>query len=503
MNKLKWEQSPDYNIPIHLAMQSNILPIETKVFLFIIQKETFFLFINHTLLVIVCNADGNNRSFSLDSKHECNYLSSIETLVDIKQSTINKTDFVFASSKGNLYLISFSSLDYYSQMKAMISLKASSYKILQCNTESILCLIGSSLYCYKHSSQKNNQYQFTKSLIYQSDNKKEKIISASISTATEKANAMIIVFTNQDIKVIDEESQKVKNIICQYDSLQTYIGKVLRNKVYYLKAIDEIGIYDIETEKNESSIKFSSKKMFNKISFNKAIEVNDELILIVNESKCELYTYSFKYNSFNRETTLFDNKDYFFSQSSQLLFALGFDYRQMILKAKIGSFETNKNLPNRFSSINDKEEDNWLFDEIELGEFERKYEESSLLEVNKNKSIKRYKKDIAMIIKQINNRNYEEKKIEVDLIITYINNIAKEELIEYELEVYFALRKYFIFLFGSYSLKINWYNVNLQYIINKITERTQYMLQLSLENYDKNTYIKLYLYLKQLYSLIN
>jgi len=490
MNKLKWNQLSEklkMNIPFHIKMKDSYFKsfkFDEKIILSILD-ENLLLFNIHYNIDEEKNLSSIN--ITLSNYFFLSFLNFDENIIEIFQNKFFLNKFLFLSNKRKIFLIQFSYIDYYFDIKLEYYLE---------KNEKILSFIGDIIFV----TQEKNLYKIN---INYENNKiiKKKIYSGNniLNCEISKNENFNIIFTDKEIILIDDK--KGLNEIIFKDKI-SFNGFIFENKIIYLKSKDEIVVNDLENNKNNLSLKFNSKKILNKFDFNKVIFCDENIILILNSTEIELYLYNLQTRQFNRENTILQHKSIICFQHFVLIFYISKE--KMNINGKYCIF--NKKLKNNNFNNEQKEENNLFFDSFNLNQIEQQFEDKFIISKKKILKIEHNKKKINFLIDRINIQNYlflkEKIKKFFSIILYYSENYNLVQYINYLSDIKFKLIEFYNFNFGDSKLFLNYKKVYLIMLINIYLEKSKGLLELAEENLDYEAYIYLYNYIKNLKNLI-
>lgn len=493
MNKLKWNQFPKeikINYPIILNDENK--NIFTKFFVF--GDKNLFLFIQDQIIVIDILLSSPDLSLNIFFSQliQLKFITHNENITTIIQNCTIKSQFIIITSLHKLYFVEFSSIDYFYYVKNTINFNENIYKILLFIDSSIYVLLNGVII-------KSNDYLKSREIVLSNENDVKQF---------EIINEYYVVFTSKNIKIINIHSKKTQIIYDFPNGDEYYMGKALKNKIFYIKSNDEFSIYDVDNQKNNTSLKFSSKKILNKINFDKIIFVNDDIIALTNQTEVELYIYSQQNNTFNRETSIIDNRNYLIYES--FIICLGINLRNMTIKGKYCLW--NKHINNKkLKYQNEVNNDNISSSLCSLCDIEEDYDKKKEIIIQIEQKINRMKGKINKIIKiKINNYNsYLCLKNKVEFYLSSIHLLLYNSLefprsitIEfYQNKIYSKLINKYSDLYGYRFILLNWKNIYLNYYINEALRKNEKLIKQALEIFDKETYkglLLIYIELKKL-----
>lgn len=493
MNKLKWNQFPKeikINYPIILNDENK--NIFTKFFVF--GNKNLFLFIQDQIIVIDILLSSPDLSLNIFFSQliQLKFITHNENITTIIQNCTIKSQFIIITSLHKLYFVEFSSIDYFYYVKNTINFNENIYKILLFIDSSIYVLLNGVII-------KSNDYLKSREIVLSNENDVKQF---------EIINEYYVVFTSKNIKIININSKKTQIIYDFPNGNDYFMGKALKNKIFYIKSNDEFSIYDVDNQKNNSSLKFSSKKILNKINFDKIIFVNDDIIALTNQTEVELYIYSQLNNTFNRETSIIDNRNYLLYES--FIICLGINLRNMTIKGKYCLW--NKLINNKkLNYQNEVNKDNISSSLCSLCDIEEDYDKKKEIIVQIENKINRMKGKINKIIKiKINNYNsYLNLKNKIEFYLSSIHLLLYNSLefphsitIElYQNKIYSKLINKYRDLYGYRFILLNWKEIYLNYYINEALRKNEKLIKQALEIFDKETYkglLLIYIELKKL-----
>ena len=373
-----------------------------------------------------------------------NFLNNNEEIIKIKQ---NNNDFLAFTNLKNLFIFSISNYDFYVDVKIKEKIDYNK-KIRFFNFQkNFFVLKDDNLYLYKYN---NNKISY---LIFNLDISLETIINIYF---IEKDNRYVF-FTNDKIFIFNSMNFS-KNYI--FEENKNYKGYFFNDKIFYIKNDDEFCVYDIYNTKNNFSLQFNSKKIINKINFNKILFANDEIVLLINKSKVELYCYKFTTGQFNRENILYKNKKFVIFDN--FIFILNFNINNLEIKGKYllynNEIKQNNNLSNKNINF-------FLFN---LKQIEKQYEN----EYKYNNKIENYQTNIIKTIKnKMNKNNFNIIKKIINIYLHKIYNLLlKNNSIKIFENIYFKIKNNYNFyhriIFNDNILLLNYKNIYLIYLIN-------------------------------------
>ena len=489
MNKLKWNQLSEklkINIPFYIKKKDSYFKS------FKLDEKIIFSFLDENLLIfnIHYNIDEKNNlssiNIGLSNYFILSYLNFDENIIKTLQNKLFSNKFLFLSNKKKIYIIQFSYIDYYFDIKKTVNLE---------KNEEIISFIDNIIFVTKEKklykidiNYENNTIE--KKMIYSGN----RIINCEII----KNLNFHIIFTDKEIILIDYK-KGINEIIFKDNT--SFNGFVFEKKIIFLKSKDEIVVNDLENNKNNLSLKFNSKKILNKFDFNKVIFSDENIILILNSTEIELYLYNLQTGQFNRESTILEHKSIICFQNFVLIFNISKE--KMNIKGKYCIF--NKEFKNNFNNEL-KEEDNFFIDSFNLNKIEQKFEEKFTISKKSLLKIEKNKKKINFLINRINIQNYlflkEKIKKFLSIILYYSENFNLNEYINYISDIKFTLVDFYIFNFGDSKLFLNYKQVYLIMLINIYLQKSKELLKIAEDTYDYDAYIYLYNYIKNLKNLI-
>ena len=490
MNKLKWNQLSEklkINIPFYIKKKDSYFQS------FKFDEKIIFSFLDENLLIfkIYNNIDENNNLLSinitLSNYFILSFLNIDENIIKILQNKLLSNKFLFLSNKRKIYIIQFSYIDYYFDIKITINFE---------KNEEIISFIDNIIFVTKEKNlyevainYENNKIE--KKMIYSGN----RILNCDII----KNENINIIFTDKEILLINYK-KGINEIIFKDNT--SFNGFVFENKIVFLKSKDEIVVNDLENNKNNLSLKFNSKKILNKFDFNKVIFSDEKIILILNSTEIELYLYNLQTGQFNRESTILEHKSIICFQNFVLMFTISKE--KMIIKGKYCIFNKILNKNNNNNEL--KDEDNSFFDSFNLEQIEQKFEEKFTISKKNLLKIEKNKKKINFLINRINIQNYlflkEKIKKFLSIILYYSENFNLNEYINYISDIKFTLVDFYIFNFGDSKLFLNYKQVYLIMLINIYLQKSKELLKIAEDTYDYDAYIYLYNYIKNLKNLI-
>lgn len=496
MNKLKWNQFPKeikINYPIILNDENK--NIFTKFFVF--GSKNLFLFIQDQIIVIDILISSPDLSLNIFFSQliQLTFITHNENITTIIQNCTLSSEFIIITTLNNIYFVEFSSIDYFCYIKNTINFNKNIYKILLFIDSSIYALINGVIV-------KSNDYLKSREILLPIENDVKQF---------EILNDFYVVFTSKNIKLINIKSKNTQIIYAFPNENGYYMGKTFKNKIFYIKSNDEFSIYDVENQNNNSSLKFSSKKILNKINFDKITFVNDDIIALTNQTEVELYIYSQINNSFNRETSIIDNRSYLLYDS--FVICLGINLRNMTIKGKFCLWNKNLNLNNKIVSYqNDENKDDISSSLCSLCDIEEDYDKKKEIILQIKHKINKIKDKINKIIKmKINNYNsylYLKNKVELYLssihLLLYNSHEFSNSLsiASYQNKIYSKLINKYCDLYGYRFILLNWKNIYLNYYINEALRKNEKLINQALELFDRETYNELLLIYIELKNLL-
>ena len=449
--KLKWEILKN---DLRLIYMSNYLTnINYLKFFKLNENNLINIFGNSFILFKITKIYEENKIkpniFYINS-FDFNFLNNNEEIIKIKQ---NYNDFLAFTNLKNLFIFSISNYDFYVDVKIKEKIEYKK-KIRFFNFQkNFFVLKDENLYLYKYN---NNKISY---LIFNLDISLETIINIYY---IEKDNRFVF-FTNEKIFIFNSINFS-KNYV--FEENKNYKGYFFNDKIFYIKNDDEFCVYDIYNKKNNFSLQFNSKKIINKINFNKILFANDEIALLINKSKVELYCYKFSTGQFNRENILYKNKQFVIFDN--FIFILNFNTNNLEIKGKYLLY--NNEIKQNNNNLSNKNINFFLFN---LKQIENQYE----TEFKYNNKIKNYHNNILKIIKiKMNKNNFIIIKNKINIYFQKIYNLLlKNNSIQNFEKIYFNIKNNYIFyyhtIFNDNILLLNFKNIYLIYLINISMEK--------------------------------
>lgn len=555
MNKLKWvplHKELNLNVPAMLSdkcismliSSSNVNESENYVKMFYIGNNIILCFIWGKIIVLELkqhNSNSNNSEFTLEMVY-CSVMKCLtynnEYVVGIKQISMYDNDdnsesttpnkFAVLTNYNNVYCIDISLVDYYiellykTQIQVVALTKTSSSSVTLCqyyNKDTFIVIHDNALYVYEMCNK-------NKKLIYNCNTtttNNEVIIHGEITLD------YIVVFTSRYVLLLNKRTFALVKVIFTYEQQQqqqtphTFKGKVFNNKIIYIKTNDEFAIYDIHNTDNNQSLKLSSKKILNKFNFHNVIYVNDDVICLVNDSKSELYVYLQHVPSMNRESTIYDNRNYVVTESHILI--IGMNTKKLIIKAKIAKYReynaknstttTNSSSSKQLQYISKQNENEITFPSLKDIENDYEHKHKALQKVKHN--IKLTNNKINFIINTITQRNivinesqYYNYKQHINHLLTILYNLYFSlhnphyitEYLSLLSPIHHNLTICFITNFGSHSLILNHKHIYLTYFINLTLTKITTLISIAISSNDYSTYLSLLSFHNELNTIL-
>ena len=487
MNKLKWiPLNEEIKVDYPMAMDINKNVVQFVHF----DKNVVFLFINNYMVVLLLNLMTSKVELNIANVFPLRTFLPNEHIVKVIQNRTEKDEFLFVTSQNNITLLSFSGYNFYYEERGEITFPLKKINAFQYIDYDIYMTMHNDLYKYKTNELR------------------EELIKPNVDAINIHVNDVeIILFSKKDIQIYDSHLKTTKIVFTYPEMNMNFSGFFYCCKIYYIKSHEEIGIYDC-SEQTHTSMKFSSKKILNKTQFQKIIYVNEDIIVATNPSEVELYVYSQKNNTFNRETSIIDNKCYVVVDD--YIFCLGLNSKTMCIKGKFTIWNKSKKSeePKAVETY-----DKSLIDSLStLEEIEDTYEQyqQSLIKAKTevtnhmsiiNKLIEKYSKVVVsycffdkfkhLIKSHINKIN--------EIVSNYKEDKSYETLPSYFNEIYSKLIIQYGQIFGFHFIPLNYKEVYVNYFINETLHRTYEMIIISKDTKDYQTYIRL----SKLYNKLN
>ena len=494
MNKIKWNQISE-NIKLNVPL--NLKKKDSYFISFKFDEKIIFSFLEENLFIF-------NINYKIDEKNKvsgininlCNYiylsfLNIDELIFRIFQNKYIPNEFLFLTNKRKIYIIKFSNIDYYYEIKIKFELEKN-YHILSFMNNIIFIIQDKNLYQI-NINYKRNKTELNN--IYSGN----KILNCEI-TENEKYK---IIFTEKEI-ILNNLKLKTNEIIFK-DNI-SFKGFIYENKIIYLKSKDEISVKDIEDNNNNLSLKFNSKKIINKFDFNKVIYSDKNIILVLNSTEIQLYLYNLKTGQFNSESSILENKNILCFENFVLIISIS---KKLNLKGKICIFNKELNDNERELNIYEKEDnynENLSFYNFNLEKIEEQFDEKISLNQKSILKIERNKKKINFLFSLINRRNFflvkEKIKSLLSFIFKYYEGFNLSEYYNYKMDIQYKLIDFFNYNFGDTQLYLNYKEVYLIMIINIFLEKSNNLLNIAQETYDYKVYVYLTKYINNLKLLL-
>ena len=505
MNKLKWvplHKELNLNVPAllsdkHISMlisSSNANDHENYVKMFYIGNDVILCFVWGKIIVLELNQSNNKFSLEMIYCTTMNHLSySNEYVTGIKQISAHNgspNKFAMLTNHNNVYCIDVSLVDYYVELEYKVQIQVALVKhaVTLCqyyNKDTFIVIHDNAIYVYELSDK-------NKKLIYNCNS----VSSDEVVLHGEVALDYIVVYTSRNILLLNRQTFSLMKRIFTYEqpTAHAFKGKVFENKIIYIKANDEFAMYDIHNTANNQSLKLSSKKILNKFNFHNVIYVNDDVICLVNDSKSELYVYLQNIPSMNRESTIYDNRNYIVTESHILI--IGMNTKKLLIKAKIAKYREH-NKQSQPIKANEKE-----ISFPSLKDIENDYE-------HKHKALQKVKHEIKLTSTKISSiinwmrtrisesQYYSSKRhIENFLIIIYnlyysLHNSHINAFMSLLNKVQCNLTLCFVANFGSHSLILNYKHVYVSHYINVSVMEINNLISIAIDSCDYRTYISL------------
>ena len=524
MNKLKWvplHKELNLNVPAMLSdknismliSSSNVNECENYVKMFYLGNNIILCFVWGKIIVLELKQQSNNNEFSLEMIY-CRAMNCLsynnEYVIGIKQISVyddndgsccltTPNKFAVITNYNNVYCIDVSLVDYYIELLYKIQIQVALMKSVvtlcqYCNKDTFIATHDNALYLYELRNK-------NKKLIYNcnGNSNNEMILHGEITLE------YIVVFTSRHVLLLNKQTFSLLKIIFTYEQQtpHTFKGKVFNNKVTYIKANDEFAIYDIHNTSNNQSLKLSSKKILNKFNFHNVIYVNDEVICLVNDSTSELYVYLQNIPSMNRESTIYDNRNYIVTESHILI--IGMNTKKLIIKAKIAKYrEYNGSHHNNKQSQQTSKQNESEMTFPSLKDIENDYEHKHKALQKVKHEIKFTNSKIAFIINTMKHRHiinesqyyHYKHHIERFLIIIYnlyssLHNSHTNDFITLLNKVQYKLTLSFISNFGSRALVLNYKDIYITYYISITLWKINNLISIAIKSNDYRTYISL------------
>ncbi len=494
MNKLKWNQISEnikLNVPLNLKKKDSYFisfKFDEKIIFSFLEENLFIFNINYKI-------DEKNKfsgiNINLGNYIYLSFLNIDELIFEIFQNKYISNEFLFLTNKRKIYIIKFSNIDYYYEIKIKFELEKN-YHILSFMNNIIFIIQDKNLYQI-NINYKRNKTELNN--IYSGN----KILNCEI-TENEKYN---IIFTEKEI-ILNNLKLKTKEIIFK-DNI-SFKGFIYENKIIYLKSKDEISVKDIEDNNNNLSLKFNSKKIINKFDFNKVIYSDKNIILVLNSTEIQLYLYNLKTGQFNTESSILENKNILCFENFVLIISIS---KKLNLKGKICIFNKELNDNERELNIYEKEDnnnENLSFYNFNLEKIEEQFDEKISLNQKSILKIERNKKKIKFLFSWINHRNFflvkEKIKSLLSFIFKYYEGFNLSEYNNYKMDIQYKLIDFFNYNFGDTQLYLNYKEVYLIMIINIFLEKSNNLLNIAKETYDYKVYVYLTKYINNLKLLL-
>ena len=549
MNKLKWvplHKELNLNVPAMLSdkcismliSSSNVNESENYVKMFYIGNNIILCFIWGKIIVLELKQHNSNSEFTLEMVY-CSVMKCLtyndEYVVGIKQismydnnnnngsglTTPNK--FAVITNYNNVYCIDVSLVDYYIELLyktqiQVVALTKTLSPVTLCqyyNKDTFIVIHDNALYIYEMCNK-------NKKLIYNCNTTtsiNDNIIHGEITLD------YIVVFTSKHVLLLNKQTFVLVKVIFTYEQQQTphtFKGKVFSNKIIYIKANDEFAVYDIYNTDNNQSLKLSSKKILNKFNFHNVIYVNDDVVCLVNDSRSELYVYLQNVPSMNRESTIYDNRNYIVTESHILI--IGMNTKKLIIKAKIAKYrEYNGNNSTANSSNSSKQlqqtskqnESEITFPSLKDIENDYEHKHKALQKIKHN--IKLTNNKINFIINTITQRHitinesqYSNYKQHINHYLITLYNLYSSlhspnhitEYLSFLSSIHHKLTICFITLFGSHSLILNHKHIYLSYFINITITKITNLISIAIASNDYSTYHSLLIFRNELNTIL-
>lgn len=556
MNKLKWvplHKELNLNVPAMLSdkciiSSSNVNESENYVKMFYIGNNIILCFIWGKIIVLELkqhnsnNSNNNNSEFMLEMVY-CSVMKYLtynnEYVVGIKQISMYDNDengsttpnkFAVLTNYNNIYCIDVSLVDYYiellykTQIQVIALTKASSSSsVTLCqyyNKDTFIVIHDNALYVYEMSNK-------NKKLIYNCNTTTTITSNNEVIIHGEITLDYIVVFTSRHVLLLNKRTFALVKVIFTYEQQQTphtFKGKVFNNKIIYIKANDEFAIYDIHNTDNNQSLKLSSKKILNKFNFHNVIYINDDVICLVNDSRSELYVYLQHVPSMNRESTIYDNRNYIIMESHILI--IGVNTKKLIIKAKIAKYReynaknntvtnTNNSSSKLLQHTSKQNENEIIFPSLKDIENDYEHKHKALQKVKHN--IKLTNNKINFIINTMTQRNitikesqYYNYKQHINHLLTILYNLYFSlhnpnyitEYLSLLSPIHHNLTICFITNFGSYSLILNHKHIYLSYFINLTLTKITTLISIAIASNDYPTYLSLLSFHNELNTIL-
>lgn len=487
MNKLKWiPLNEEIKVDYPMAMDINKNVVQFVHF----DKNVVFIFINNYMVVLRLSFMESEVKLYVANVFPLRTFLPNEHIVKIIQNRSEKDEFLFLTSQNNITLLTFSGYHLYYEERGVFTYlkKVNPFQYIDYDI---------------YMTMNNDLYK------YIANELREELIKPNVDAIDiYVSDVEIIIFGKKDIQIYDSYMKTTKIVYTYPDMNMNFSGCFYCCKIYYVKSSEEIGIYDY-FDQTHTSLKFSSKKILNKIQFQKIIYVNDDIIVATNPSEVELYVYSQKNNTFNRETSIIDNKSYVVVDD--YIFCLGLNSKNMRIKGKFAIWNKNKKIeqPKEVETY-----DKSIIDSLStLEEIEDTYEKYQQSLIKAKQTVTNHMSIINNLIEKYNstvNFTYCSFDKFKHIIISHIYKIkvivshykedkSYDDLPSYFNEIYSKLIILYGNIFGFHFIPLNYKEVYVNYFINETLKRTYEMIFISKDTKDFHSYIRL----SKLYNKLN